>query len=107
MDTATRCQGDAEQALQDTANLAVGQSRLLVQLDDCGLSVRPQLRGGSSQSVRGLQRMAALDSAATLLTTADVDVELAVDWLSWDLDLILLIDVSLFDRAAAVGAGIR
>jgi hypothetical protein len=51
--------------------------------------------------------MAALDSAVALLTTADMDVELAVDWLSWDLDLILLIDVGLFDRATTIGAGIR
>lgn len=47
-----------------------------------------------------------MDAAVALLTTADVDVELAVDRLSRDLDLILLIDVSLFDRATPIGAGI-
>jgi hypothetical protein len=41
--------------------------------------------------------MAALDSAVALPTTADVDVELAMDWLSWDLDLILLIDMGWLD----------
>jgi hypothetical protein len=51
--------------------------------------------------------MTALDAAATLPTAPDVDVELAVDWLSWDLDLILLIDVSRLNRTSAVGAGIR
>src|SRR5262249_6765689 len=38
VDTAARRQGDAEQALQDAANLAVRQTSLLVQLDDRGLS---------------------------------------------------------------------
>ena len=50
--------------------------------------------------------MPALNASVALLTTADVDVELAVDWPSWDLDLILLIDVSLFDRATTIGTGI-
>ena len=50
--------------------------------------------------------MAALDSAAALPTVADVDVELAVDRLSWDLDLILLIDMGFVDLAAAVRASI-
>ena len=39
-------------------------------------------------------------------TTADVDVKLAVDRLSWDLDLILLIDMGWLDRTTAIGAGI-
>jgi hypothetical protein len=50
--------------------------------------------------------MAALDSAAALLTTADVDIELPVDRLSWDFDLILLIDMRWLDRPPAVGASI-
>jgi hypothetical protein len=37
--------------------------------------------------------MPSLNASAALLTTADVDVELTVDRLPWDLDLILLIDV--------------
>jgi hypothetical protein len=51
--------------------------------------------------------MPTLDSAVAPPTTADVDIELAVDRLSWDLDLILLIDVGFVDLAAAVRAGIR
>jgi hypothetical protein len=50
--------------------------------------------------------MAASDAAAALLTAADMDVELAVDWPAWDLDLVLLIDVRFLDWTAAVGAGI-
>jgi hypothetical protein len=42
----------------------------------------------------------------TLPTTADVDVELAVDRLTWDLDLILVIDMGWLDRTPTVGAGI-
>ena len=48
-----------------------------------------------------------MDAAVALLTAADVDVELSVDRLSWDLDLILLIDVRFLDGATAIGAGIR
>jgi hypothetical protein len=50
--------------------------------------------------------MSALNASVALPTTADVDVELAVDWLSWDLDLILLIDMSWLDWTATVGTGI-
>ena len=50
--------------------------------------------------------MSALNAPMTLPTTADVDVELAVDRLSWDLDLILVIDMGWLDRTPTVGAGI-
>jgi hypothetical protein len=49
--------------------------------------------------------MSALNAPAAVPTTADVDVELAVDRLPWDLDLVLLIDVRFLDGAAAAGAG--
>lgn len=49
--------------------------------------------------------MPALNASLALPTTADVDMELAVDRLSWDLDLILLIDMRWFDLTSAVGAG--
>jgi hypothetical protein len=50
--------------------------------------------------------MTTLNGSVTPPTTADVDVELAVDRLSWDLNLILLIDVGFVELAAAVGASI-
>ncbi|HEY7309249.1 MAG TPA: hypothetical protein VH643_07840 [Gemmataceae bacterium] len=50
--------------------------------------------------------MTALNSALALLTTANVDVDPAVDRLPWDLELILPIDVGFIDGASAVGAGI-
>jgi hypothetical protein len=48
----------------------------------------------------------ALDPAPARAAPADVDVEQATDGLAGDLDLVLPIDVSFLDRAAAPGAGI-
>jgi hypothetical protein len=48
-----------------------------------------------------------LDAAAALAAPADVDVELPVDGPARDLDLELLGDVGLVERAAAVGAAVR
>ena len=50
--------------------------------------------------------MASLNAPTALSTATDVNVKLAVDRSAWDLDLVLLIDVGLLDRAAAVGADI-
>jgi hypothetical protein len=50
--------------------------------------------------------MAALHPPATARTVADVDVELAVDRLAGDLGLVLLLDVGLLERPAAVGTGL-
>jgi hypothetical protein len=51
--------------------------------------------------------MAPLNPAAALAALADVDVELPVDGLARDLDLELLGDVGLVERAAAIGAAVR
>src|SRR5262245_28792957 len=51
--------------------------------------------------------MPPLDPKAALSALADVDVELAVDGLARDLDLELLGDVGLVERAAAVGAALK
>jgi hypothetical protein len=50
VDTASRRQGDAEQARQDAADLAVRQARLLVQLDDRGLSGRPSCEAAAPKA---------------------------------------------------------
>ena len=50
--------------------------------------------------------MAAPDPAAALPTTADVDVKLAVDRLSRNLDLILLINMGWLDWTPTIRAGI-
>jgi hypothetical protein len=51
--------------------------------------------------------MASLNSAAALTALADVDVELAVDGLAWDLHLKLLGDVGFVEESAAVRADAR
>src|SRR5262245_42387682 len=51
--------------------------------------------------------MAPPDPATALPAPADVDVELPVDGLARDLDLKLLGDVGLVERAATGGAGVR
>jgi hypothetical protein len=84
-------------------HLAVGQAFLLVQFDDDGLGVGAPLRSGRPQGVGRLQRMAALDAAAAVAATADVDVELPVQGLARDLDLVLLGVVRLVHGAARVG----
>jgi hypothetical protein len=53
-----------------------------------------------------LQQTPALNAPVAPPTTADVNVELAVDRLSWDLDLILLSDMGWLDRTPAVRADI-
>jgi hypothetical protein len=47
-----------------------------------------------------------LDAALAVPAAADVDIELPLDGLAWDLDLILLVDVGLVEAAAAVGTDI-
>jgi hypothetical protein len=49
--------------------------------------------------------MAALKRAAALTALANVDIELAMDRLAWDLDLELLSDMGFVEGAAAIGAG--
>ena len=48
---ATARQTDAEQAVQDAANLAVGHATLLVEFDDGRLGIGPQLSGSGTQGV--------------------------------------------------------
>jgi hypothetical protein len=50
--------------------------------------------------------MAALDAATAMATPPDVDVELPVDGLAWDLNLVLLGDVGFVEGAAAVRANV-
>jgi hypothetical protein len=83
------------------------QAALLVEFDDSGLGIRPQLSSGGAEGVGRLQGMAPLDPSAALATPADVDIELPVDGLSGDFDLELLGDVYRVKRAAAVGAAVR
>jgi hypothetical protein len=71
----------------------VRQASLLVEFDDGGLGIGPQLGGGGAEGVGRLQGMATLDAAVTLGALTDVDVELALNGPAGDLDLELLGDV--------------
>jgi hypothetical protein len=51
--------------------------------------------------------MPALHAAVAAATLADVDVELAVNRSTRNLDLVLLVDVCLFDRPATIGTNVR
>jgi glyoxylase-like metal-dependent hydrolase (beta-lactamase superfamily II) len=50
--------------------------------------------------------MAALNPPSTTTAVADMDIEPAVNRLAGDLDLVLLLNVGLLDRATAVGTGV-
>jgi hypothetical protein len=90
VDAATATEPNPEQALQAAGDLAVRQAALLVEFNDSGLGIRSRLGRGGPEGVGRLQGMAPLDPAVALTALADVDVELPVDGLTWDLDLVLV-----------------
>src|SRR5262249_8135096 len=79
---------------------------LLVEFDDGGLGIGPQLRSGGPKGVRRLQGMPALNPPAALTALTDVDVELAVNGLARDLHLELLGGMRLVERATAIRASV-
>src|SRR5262249_56386849 len=87
---ATATEPNPEKALQAARHLAMRQATLLVEFDDRGLGVRPQLGSGGAKGIGGLQGMAALDPAAALTALAAVDVELAGGGVGRGFDLDLL-----------------
>ena|SRR5882672_11638524 len=107
MGAATARQTDAEQSLEDATDLAVRHAGLLVEINDGGLRIRSELGGGGAQCIGSLPGMPALHAALTLSAAADVNVELAVNGPTGNLDLILVVDVRFVDRAAAVGTSDR
>ena len=92
--------------MKDTADFAMGQAALLVEIDDGCLGIGSELGSGGTQGVGSLQRMAALNPALALPTTADMHVELAVNRPAWNLDLVLVIDAGFLDGSAAVRASL-
>jgi hypothetical protein len=85
----------------------VRHAALLVEFDNGGLSVGPKLGRGGTQGSGGLQWMPTLHTAVAAAARANVDVELAVNWSTWNLDLVLLVDVCLFDRPTAIRTNVR
>src|SRR6516165_1862371 len=92
---------DAPHAVQQLHTFAISQAQLLLQHRQKRLQHRSQLGAGRSQRLRTLQRVLALHPRATMLTRADVDGELPVDRLLWQIDLILHILVADFQSLAA------
>src|SRR5262245_5590594 len=100
VNTATTTEGNTEQAFKAAGDLAMRQSALLVEFDDGGLGIGPQLSRGRTQGVGRLQAMASLHPTAALTALTDVDVELPVNGLAWDLDLELLSDMGFVKQPA-------
>src|SRR5262249_36318280 len=104
VDAATATELDTKQALQAARDLAVRQATLFVEFDDGSLGIWPQLGGSSAESIGRLQGMASLNAAMALTTLADMNVELPMNGLAWDLHLELLGDVRFVEGSAAVRA---
>jgi hypothetical protein len=85
----------------------VREPSLLVEFDDGGLGIGPQLGGGGPEGVGRLQGIAPLNPPVALPALPDMDVELPVDGLARDLDLELLGDAGFVERASTVGADRR
>src|SRR5262249_41368555 len=107
VNTATTTERDTEKTLQAAGDLAVRQAGPLVEFGHGGSGMGRRWGGGGAEGVGRLQGMASLHPAVAPSALADVDVELPVDGLARDLDLELLGDVCLVERAAAAGAAAR
>ena len=102
---ATR-QADTEQGLKDAADFTMRHAGLLVEFNDGGLSIGAKLGGRGAERIGSLQGMSALHASSALLATADVNVELTMNGPTRNLDLVLLVDVCLVNRAAAIGTSV-
>src|SRR5207302_3149503 len=103
MGAAAARQANAEEGLEDAADFAMRHAGLLVEFNDGGLGVGSELSGGGPECIGRLQGMSALHPAAAFFAAADVNVELAMNRPTRNLDLILLVDMRFLDVAAAVG----
>jgi hypothetical protein len=106
VDAAAATETDTKQTLQAARDFTVRQATLFIQLDDGRLSIRSQLGRGSTEGIGCLQGMASLRATLALTAVADMNAELPVNGLAWDLHLKLLGDVSFVEWAAAVGANV-
>src|SRR5262249_22393269 len=77
---------------------------LLVEFDDGGLSVGPQLGRGGAEGIGRLQGVAPLHPTVAPAALADMDVELAGGGVGGGLHLVLLGGGGRVEGAAAVGA---
>ena len=94
-------QPDAEERVEQHADLAVREPGVLVEVDDGRLGVGAELAGAAPQRVGGLQRVPPPHPLAAAVAMADVNVEPAVDRLAGDLGLVLVFDGVRHRRPAA------
>jgi hypothetical protein len=80
------------------------QAHLGVQDGGGGLGIGSDLTGGRAQRIRCLERVPALGPLAARLTVADVDAELADQWLAGNLGLELVGCPGLDEATPAVRA---
>jgi hypothetical protein len=82
------------------------QAGMFVEIDDGRLRVGTELAGSGTEGIGRLERMPALNRLAAARTNAAVNVELPHDRLAGNFGLLLLIDVSFLNVAAAFGTGV-
>src|SRR5271154_4732272 len=98
---------DAVGFLEVVGDLAIGQAATLVEIDNTGLGVRPELAGSGAGGIGRLQGMPATDTLAASLAAALVDAKFATDRPGGDVGLELFIDVVILTQfAAAIGASL-
>jgi hypothetical protein len=107
VDTAAATEPNTEKVFQAASDFAVRHAGLLIEFDNGGLGIRSQLRRSGTEGIGRLQGMASLNAALTLTALTDMNVELAMDRLAWDLDLELLGDIGFVEEATAVGTAFR
>ena len=106
LDEVARGDSEPEAIAQQQRDLLERHADVLVQEHNQGHGAGPEVHIGGPQRVGGLQRVPALDAAATGDTTADVHVEAPDDRPHHrQLFLILRRDAGALDRAATVWAG--
>ena len=99
-------QADPEGALEKMGQLSVAETQALDEMDRHGLGLWPDLACRGAQGIGGLERMPTLDPAPTAFAPTHLDVEPAVDRLSRDLDLELMLELDELDLAFAVRTGV-
>src|SRR5438270_510437 len=105
--TGAAADADAKERRQRAGDLAVGQARPLVQIDDGRLRIGAQLALRGAGGITGLVGMPAAIGLAAAATVAAVDRELADDRPARDFRLVLHIDVRWDNVVATVATAWR
>jgi hypothetical protein len=95
--TSPTADGQAPQGGKEVSDLAVGESAVLVEVDDGGLGIGSDLAGGRAEGIGGLQGMPALHRASALPATAALDAEASPPRPAGNLGLELFDDIGCFE----------